>query len=56
MNLFVAAVPYLSVVYSGGVLHIQSHAPRTETLFHFIQSAALLAVVCLQETAKTKEH
>lgn len=52
----VAAVPYLSVMYSGGVLHIQSHAPSTETLFHFIQSAALLAAGRLQERTKTKQH
>lgn len=35
-HVFAAAVPYLSVMYSGGVVHIQSHAQSTEALFHFI--------------------
>lgn len=54
-HVFVAAVPYLSVMYSGGVLHIQSHAQSTETLFHFIQGVALLAVLSLPKRMKSKE-
>lgn len=43
------AVPDLPVMYSGGVLHIQSHSLSAETLFQLSQSAALLAAVCLQD-------
>lgn len=41
-------LPYLSVMYSGGILHTQSHTLCTETLLHLIQSTSLLAVICLQ--------
>lgn len=53
--LHVQAVPDLPVMYSGGVLHIQSHSLITETLFQLGQSAALLAAVCLQDIMNGSE-
>lgn len=43
------AIPDLPVMYSGGVLQIQSHSLSTQTFFQLAQSAALLTAVCLQD-------
>lgn len=44
-----AAVPDLPVMYSGGVLHIQSDSLSAEALFQLSQRTALLTAICLRD-------
>lgn len=55
LHVSLAAVPDLPVMYSGGVLHIQSDSLSTEALFHLSQSAALLAAIRLQDMMNGSE-
>lgn len=51
----IAAVPDLPVMYTGGVLQIQSHSMSTETLLQLGQSVGLLAAICLQDRTNCSE-
>lgn len=55
LHVSLPAIPDLPVMYSGGVLHIQSDSLGTKTLFQLSQSAALLAAIRLQDMLNGSE-